>query len=195
MTLVPVQVTPFVLNAQLYGALTQVFFLAFALGAKSYRLRIEYERIQQNYRADLERSVADRTKELEALNCKLAEHACNDTFGHGYGDNLLKQAASLLRSNTRPYDLLFRVGGDEFLIIMPETDPEEAAKIVERVRQGFESAFSLEAKISVSIGLVSSVASPGESLTRLIEIADEALLQSKRAGKNQVSENRNLQVN
>lgn len=242
-TLVPVQVNSFILNAQLYGALTQVLFLAFALGAKTYRLRLQYDTMQRNYREDLERSVVARTEELQTLNRTLAEHAstdaltglynrkeltqrtweldpylqrkegsedhypvsvayldldnfkyCNDTFGHAYGDNLLQEAASLLRANTRPYDLLFRVGGDEFLIIMPETDPDEAGKIVERVRGSFEAAFCTNSKISVSIGLASSIASPGESLTALIEIADEALLQSKRAGKNRISESQNLRA-
>jgi two-component system, sensor histidine kinase LadS len=240
-TLVPVQVTPFILHAQLYGAITQVLFLGFALGAKTYRLRLQYNRIQQHYREDLERSVALRTDELEALNRKLAEHAstdaltglynrkeleqrageldpylqrkegavhnypvsvayldldnfkyCNDTFGHGYGDQLLQDAASLLKENTRPYDLLFRVGGDEFLVIMPETDPAGARQIVERVRSSLEAAFRVEAKVSVSIGLASSVSFPGATLTELIEIADEALLQSKRAGKNRVSENQSV---
>jgi len=240
-TLVPVQVTPFILHAQLYGAITQVLFLGFALGAKTYRLRLQYNRIQQHYREDLERSVALRTDELEALNRKLAEHAstdaltglynrkeleqrageldpylqrkegavhnypvsvayldldnfkyCNDTFGHGYGDQLLQDAASLLKENTRPYDLLFRVGGDEFLVIMPETDPAGARQIVERVRSSLEAAFRVEAKVSVSIGLASSVSFPGATLTELIEIADEALLQSKRAGKNRICENQSV---
>jgi two-component system, sensor histidine kinase LadS len=243
-TLVPVQVTPFVLNAQLYGAITQVLFLGFALGTKTYRLRVQYNRMQQHYREDLERSVAKRTEELVVLNRRLAEHAltdtltglynrkeleqrtreldpylqrkqesddknysvsiayldldnfkyCNDTFGHGYGDKLLQEAASLLRANTRPYDLLFRIGGDEFLIIMPETDPAEAWRIVERVRGSFETASFKETRVSVSIGLASSVSSPGVSLMELMQIADAALLQSKKQGKNRVCENQTLPV-
>ncbi len=237
-TLVPVQVNTFILNAQLYGALSQVLFLGFALGAKTYRLRTQYNRMQQHYREDLERSVAERTRELETLNTRLAEHAltdaltglfnrkeleqrtreldpwlqrkeesdegdysvsiayldldnfkhCNDTFGHGYGDRLLQEAAALLRANTRGYDLLFRIGGDEFLIIMPETDPAEAWRIVERVRGSFESAASFrKTRVSVSVGLASSSSSPGASLMELIAIADEELLRSKRDGKNRVS--------
>jgi diguanylate cyclase (GGDEF)-like protein len=235
-TLFPVQVNTFILNAQLYGALSQVLFLGFALGAKTYRLRVQYNRMQRNYREDLERSVAERTRELEVLNLKLAEHAltdaltglynrkeleqrtreldpylqrkeesaeggysvsiayldldnfkyCNDTFGHGYGDRLLKEAAALLRANTRAYDLLFRIGGDEFLIIMPETDSAEARRVVERVRGSFETAAFKETGVSVSIGLASSASSPGAALTELIEIADKALLRSKREGKNRV---------
>ena len=235
-TLIPVSVNPFILNAQLYGALTQVLFLGFALGVKTSRLRTQYNQIQQNYREDLERNVALRTEELEALNHKLAEyvvsdaltglynrkelerrtqeldpylqrkedtkeHYCvsvayldldnfkyyNDNFGHQYGDTLLQDVATVLRANTRPYDLLFRMGGDEFLIIMPEADLEEAGQIVERVRSSIEEASKNDPGISVSIGLASSGSSPGASLMELVEIADRALLQSKRQGKNQVS--------
>lgn len=111
----------------------------------------------------------------------------NDNFGHQYGDTLLQDVATVLRANTRPYDLLFRMGGDEFLIIMPEADLEEAGQIVERVRSSIEEASKNDPGISVSIGLASSGSSPGASLMELVEIADRALLQSKRQGKNQVS--------
>lgn len=234
-TLVPAPVTPFILNAQLYGAITQVLFLAFALGAKTYRLRVRYNRMQLNYREELERSVAERTRELEVLNRRLAEHAstdaltglynrkeleqrireldpflrrkegadtaspvsiayldldnfkyCNDTFGHAFGDSILRQTASVLKAHTRPYDLLFRMGGDEFLVIMTDTDPDEALRIVERIRERFEAAAPGKAEVSLSIGLASSASSPGEGVSSLIRIADGALLRSKQSGKNRV---------
>lgn len=237
-TLVPVPVNPFILNAQLYGALTQVLFLGFALGAKSFRLRARYYRMQQRYQEDLEQSVATRTRELEAANRKLNEHAVtdaltglynrkelerriaelnpflarkggaqgdyvvtvayldldnfkyyNDTFGHGYGDRLLKKSADIFRTNTRAYDLLFRVGGDEFLIIMPEADLSTAEHIVERIRSSFDSAIRAEGevKVTVSTGLASSEYLPGVKLEELIETADAALLKAKESGKNRIS--------
>jgi len=237
-TLVPIPVTPFILNAQLYGALTQVLFLGFALGAKSFRLRARYNRMQQRYQKDLEQSVAEHTRELEEANRKLNEHAvtdaltglynrkelerrmaelnpylerkggtqgdyvvtvayldldnfkyCNDTFGHGYGDKILKEAADILRTNTRAYDLLFRLGGDEFLIIMPEADLETAGQIVERIRSSFDSAirYASEEKVTVSTGLAASKQLPGATLEELIETADSALLKAKESGKNRVS--------
>lgn len=237
-TLVPVPVTPFILNAQLYGALTQVLFLGFALGAKTYRLRTRYNRMQQQYRKDLEHSVAERTRELEEANRKLNEHAItdpltglynrnelkrrmkelnpylarkggvggdyvitvayldldnfkfyNDTYGHGYGDRLLRKAADILRLNTRAYDLLFRLGGDEFLIIMPEADLDSAGQIVERIRGSFESLSADDIEVTISIGLASSGFLPGVVLEELIEIADSALLKSKESGKNRISLN------
>ena len=239
-TLVPFPVTPFVLNAQLYGALTQVFFLGFALGAKTFRLRKRYEQMQRQYRKNLERSVAERTRELEAANQKLEEHAAtdaltglynrkelnrrmkelnpylarkgggeshyvvsvayldldnfkhyNDTYGHGYGDQLLKTAADTLRANTRQYDLLFRLGGDEFLVIMPEADLEIAGQIVERIRSSFDlsapTATLNDSKLTLSIGLASSGYQPGVTLEELIQSADVALLAAKARGKNQIS--------
>ncbi len=239
-TLVPAPVTPFALNAQLYGALAQVLFLGFALGAKTFRLRNQYEQIQQQYRKNLEQSVAERTRELEEANRKLEEHAVtdaltglynrkelkrrmkeidpylarkgggssdyvvsvayldldnfkyyNDTYGHGYGDEMLKETAEKLRTNTRPYDLLFRLGGDEFLIIMPEADLDTAGHIVERIRGCFSAASSSTAQeeplITVSIGLTSSGYQPGVKLEELIQSADAALLKAKAQGKNQIA--------
>jgi len=239
-TLVPAPVTPFVLNAQLYGALAQVFFLGFALGAKTFRLRLRYERMQQRYREDLELSVAERTQELEESNRKLEEYSVtdaltglynrtelarrakeidpylarkwgnrsdyvvslayldldnfkyfNDTYGHGYGDRMLKETADKLRSNTRPYDLLFRLGGDEFLIIMPESDLYTAGQIVERIRGSFDSVAQPTPQIgplvTVSIGLASSGYQPGVKLEELIQRADSALLNAKEQGKNQIA--------
>jgi diguanylate cyclase (GGDEF)-like protein len=239
-TLVPVPVTPFALNAQLYGALTQVLFLGFALGAKTFRMRKQYEQMQHQYQKNLELSVAKRTRELEAVNRKLEEHAVtdaltglynrkelnrrmkelnpylarkgggtseyvvsaayldldnfkyyNDTYGHGYGDQLLKTAADTLRANTRQYDLLFRLGGDEFLVIMPEADLETSEQIVERIRNSFDAArasdISEDFVLTVSIGLASSGYQPGVTLEKLIESADSALLKAKAQGKNQIA--------
>lgn len=235
-TLVPAPVTPLIINAQLYGALLQVLFLGFALGAKSLRLRRMYTRMQQRYQNDLERRVAERTRELEEANQKLAKYAItdaltglfnrkelqrrmaeldpylarkggdsgdyvlsvayidldnfksyNDTFGHGRGDQLLQQTAEILRSNTRPYDLLFRIGGDEFLVIMPDADLDTASQIVERFRLSFEATFSPETRVSASIGVSSSASLPGAKLDALIQAADSALLLSKEIGKNCIS--------
>ncbi len=237
-TLVPMVVTSFILNAQLFGALAQVLFLGFALGAKTHKIRQEYERIQKRFREDLEQQVFDRTRELEAANEKLAFHAitdpltglynrnelnrrakefdtflerrseesstyvlsvayldldnfkyCNDTYGHKFGDSLLRKTAELLRSNTRGYDLLFRLGGDEFLIIMPETDIKKAEKLIDRIRVeiGKQLNVSEDTEVTASIGLSSSRENKTHSVHELIHQADTALLASKEKGKNRVS--------
>ena len=93
-TLAPVQVTPFVLNAQLYGALAQVLFLGFALGGKSYRLRKEYNRMQRRFQDELESKVLDRTRELEKANRKLEEAAVTDALTGLYNRTELGRRAS-----------------------------------------------------------------------------------------------------
>jgi len=237
-TLVPMTVNSFILNAQLYGALAQVLFLGFAVGAKTYRIHREYEDIQKRFRDDLERRVFDRTQELEEANKKLAFHAvtdpltglynrneldrrtkeldtylerksedsepyvvsaayldldnfkyCNDTFGHNFGDDLLRKTAEVLRSNTRGYDLLFRIGGDEFLVIMPETDMKKAKNITERIRLEIAKKLNESGKthVTASIGLSSSEDKTKVRIKDLIDLADTALLASKDRGKNRVT--------
>ncbi len=93
-TLAPVQVTPFVLNAQLYGALAQALFLGFALGGKSYRLRKEYNRMQRRFQDELESKVLDRTRELEKANRKLEEAAVTDALTGLYNRTELGRRAS-----------------------------------------------------------------------------------------------------
>lgn len=233
-TLLPISVTPFTLHAQLYGALAQVFFLGFAVGAKSYGVRRVYDQMQRRFKRRLRKEVQERTAELEEANLKLAKYAvtdpltglynrgelerreqefdtyferkegeaghgyvisaayldldnfkyCNDSFGHDYGDRILQKTAGLLRQNTRGYDILFRLGGDEFLILMPETDIHEARGILERIRLAIEEKIEKKSRISVSIGLASSRENPGSSMEELINAADAALLRSKEAGKN-----------
>ncbi|MCF7927848.1 MAG: sensor domain-containing diguanylate cyclase [Spirochaetales bacterium] len=234
-TLVPVPVTSFALHAQLYGALAQVLFIGFAVGANTYRLRQENERIQLEFTEKLEDMVAKRTQQLNEANRKLTEHAvtdpltglfnrgeldrrseefdtyfarktegdvryvisaayidldnfkyCNDTFGHHYGDEILIKTADILRKRTRGYDLLFRLGGDEFLVLMPETTLQEASGIVERIRRAIESEADDKAKISASIGLASTEKMTNLNVEQLIREADTALLYSKREGKNRI---------
>ena len=234
--LLPIPVTAFMLNAQLYGALPQVLILAFALGSKTYRLQEEYNRVERQFRSELEDRVRDRTRELQIATRRLAEEAvtdeltglfnrkelnqrsaeldklldrkrqvgenysvtvayldldnfkqCNDSFGHGFGDDLLRRAADVLRSHTRGYDLAFRVGGDEFVIVMPETTLEEGRLLIERVRSAFAPAMPSEARISVSVGLASIDETAGASVASAIDAADTALLASKESGKNRLT--------
>jgi diguanylate cyclase (GGDEF)-like protein len=232
-TLWPLPVTPFTLHAQLYGAIAQVIFIGFAVGANTYRLRRAYDRMQKNFTDKLEHLVTERTRQLEEANRRLAEHAvkdgltglynrgelerrireldtyvsrksdshgsyvisaayldldnfkqCNDTYGHAYGDDILNRTAEILRNGTRGYDIIFRLGGDEFLIVFTETALQEAEAIMERMRRTIEEELGAEARISASIGLASSEHPEASSMTELIRLADAALLRSKEEGKN-----------
>jgi len=115
----------------------------------------------------------------------------NDTFGHDAGDEVLKIFASRVKAAVRTADLVCRLGGEEFVIVMPETGIDIARRIAERVRKAIEaSAFPILAgqqaiPITVSIGL----ADRGKDVQaeQIFKRADRALYRSKQEGRNRVS--------
>lgn len=114
----------------------------------------------------------------------------NDTYGHLCGDFVLKQIASLTRELLRPEQLFARVGGDEFVILAPETSAEGAHALAGKLRDRVDSLDYRygEAKIPVTCSF--GVAELGDGMTMsqdLYHAADRALFQSKRAGRNRVA--------
>ena len=105
----------------------------------------------------------------------------NDEHGHHAGDDVLRSFAGLLRSHVRDVDVGGRIGGEEFAIVLPETDSAGAASVAERIR---------ESLAAVPIGITSSFGvaelSSGQSGDDLLRTADAALYRAKEAGKNQV---------
>jgi diguanylate cyclase (GGDEF)-like protein len=114
----------------------------------------------------------------------------NDTYGHPAGDNVLTTVACILRKSLRECDLAFRYGGEEFILLLPETCMEEALVAAERVRSAIErdSARSL-AKVArgvtVSVG-VASYPRDGSDADGLLRVVDDLLYRAKGLGKNQV---------
>ncbi|WP_162559731.1 GGDEF domain-containing protein [Methylobacterium radiodurans] len=111
----------------------------------------------------------------------------NDRWGHHAGDQALKHVASLLRSYTRDQDMIGRLGGDEFMILLPNAGLEAAKAVGERIRAGVHaSPISIDdrfvAVISLSIGI--AVSHRGERYEDLAQRADRVLYQAKRAGRN-----------
>jgi diguanylate cyclase (GGDEF)-like protein len=110
----------------------------------------------------------------------------NDTYGHLVGDQVLQGVASVSRETCRLEDVICRIGGEEFGIILPGYTLDEAATLAERLRQGVAGvSFPLVGRIRVSVGVAAApmhAASPRE----LITCADLALLEAKMAGKNRV---------
>ena len=112
----------------------------------------------------------------------------NDTFGHLFGDRVLTWTAELIRSTLRASDIPARYGGDEFAIILPETNQDDARSAAERIIAAFkEHAFQGEQRGPVPIGASIGVATypaDGRTSTELIAAADRALYQVKREGGN-----------
>lgn len=115
----------------------------------------------------------------------------NDTHGHQAGDEVLQELADRLRHNIRPMDVACRPGGEEFLVILPETPGELAFAAAERVRKAIAAdAFSVlsdTTRISVTVSAgVASLQGPQDTMAELIARADSALYQAKAAGRNRV---------
>jgi diguanylate cyclase (GGDEF)-like protein len=111
----------------------------------------------------------------------------NDTFGHLMGDRVLQQVARILRSNLRQQDKPGRFGGEEFLIVLPETGSKGATSLAERIRADIEESvacgLNLSRKVSVSIGISTRRTNDAQSES-LLEHADAALYRAKALGKN-----------
>ncbi|MCX7771191.1 MAG: diguanylate cyclase [Proteobacteria bacterium] len=110
----------------------------------------------------------------------------NDTYGHNMGDAVLKKVSMILRNSIRKVDYVGRFGGEEFIIISPETSLQNALLLAERIRKIFNSFImeGLNTPVTLSFGISSYT--PGKDLDTLINEADTALYEAKNSGRNQV---------
>jgi len=111
----------------------------------------------------------------------------NDTYGHFAGDAVLRETAARLRSNMRPYDQVGRYGGEEFLVVLPNCDLEQAKNQAERMRQKLHATTMMvdgaELRVSASFGVtVSDAAERDQDI--FVRVADEALYRAKASGRN-----------
>jgi len=113
----------------------------------------------------------------------------NDTHGHFAGDAVLRETAVRLRSNMRPYDQVGRYGGEEFLVVLPNCDLEQATNQAERMRHRLHETSMLvdgrELQVSASFGVTISDGSERSSDV-FVRVADEALYRAKANGRNRV---------
>lgn len=141
-------------------------------------------------KSSLEQADADGTPLTLALLDLDHFKRINDNYGHQSGDEVLRKIASRLLSAVRGEDCVCRFGGDEFLVLMTDTDAKVAAKIAERIRQAItETPVPTRdgaMPISMSIGFTVRQPKDRTSVDALLERADQALLQSKAAGRNRV---------
>jgi diguanylate cyclase (GGDEF)-like protein/PAS domain S-box-containing protein len=112
----------------------------------------------------------------------------NDKYGHREGDNILNSFANLMKSMLRSTDTCFRYGGEEFIILLPETEIKTGLSVVERLRQAWAcnpliiNEF-IPVKSTISIGLVQA-AGIESSVEQLLQLSDKALYAAKNAGRN-----------
>jgi two-component system chemotaxis response regulator CheY len=120
----------------------------------------------------------------------------NDRYGHLVGDQVLRSVADAIESKLRSYDRAGRWGGEEFIVILPTTEIDDAAKIAERLRQAVSSMAFPRLKgqidpeslhVEISVGVVGIKKGERVSLDSLVNLADEMLFQSKREGRNRIS--------
>lgn len=148
--------------------------------------RYVVERIEQEWAAS--------TRSGRPLTCMVIDidrfKAINDSHGHDVGDLVLKQAALALRSGLRSQDVISRLGGDEFLVICPDTELAAALTCAERMRAAVEAlevvAGELRLRCSVSIGLAERDAATGDA-DALVKCADRGVYLAKQRGRNRVA--------
>lgn len=115
----------------------------------------------------------------------------NDSYGHLTGDHVIKEVARLLLENVRQTDTAARIGGEEFVLMLPNTDLEAAEILGERVRSAIEAARidwdGKRVSVTISVGVAQFAPERDVSPHSLIERSDEALYRSKQSGRNRVS--------
>src|SRR5229473_2906935 len=110
----------------------------------------------------------------------------NDARGHPAGDRVLKEVVDRVTSALRPSDLVARMGGDEFVVVMPETGLDAALQIAERLRSRIGDTPVEGVAVTVSVGAAASRPDEEEELDATLQRADAALYEAKRAGGNRV---------
>ncbi len=179
-------------------------------------LREELEKAQQAAETDVLTGLANRRKFEKALDCEIKKSVdnktslslimadidffkrINDTFGHLTGDSVLKAIAALFKKQLKGKDLASRFGGEEFMLMLPETSLENAYKVAEHLRAALAGkAWKQKAsgksmgKITISLGVVQY--KQGESKKSFIGRVDKALYFAKQNGRNRVASEKDLE--
>jgi len=142
----------------------------------------------------LDRAFAETERYGTDLACVMIDldrfKQLNDSLGHQKGDELLKAAARVLSANCRRSDVAGRYGGDEFVLLLPQTDPQTAVQVAGRIQKEFKLAAGAilpdgrETSMSLGLACVSLHTPPGAD--HLVALADAALYQAKQAGKGRI---------
>ncbi len=132
------------------------------------------------FEEQLEQAIQRRNLPLSLVVCDVDNmKQTNDTYGHLAGDELLRQAAHGLRRACRDRDVIARVGGDEFAVLLPFTDRAAVEKVVERLREVLSQMSILDGKVSLSMSLGAASADRADMMADLFKRADEAMYADK----------------
>jgi two-component system cell cycle response regulator len=115
----------------------------------------------------------------------------NDRLGHSAGDEVLRRFVDVVQNTIRPSDFLFRIGGEEFCCLLPQTNAQQSRHVAERIRRQVEAAAiqvgnGTAVKATVSVG-IASTETVGYDLDGLLRAADGAVYRAKRQGRNRVA--------
>ncbi|MGB0671869.1 MAG: diguanylate cyclase [Rhodospirillales bacterium] len=113
----------------------------------------------------------------------------NDTYGHAAGDRVLEKAAEVFLAGLRPYDSIYRYGGEEFVILLPEADLGGAKAVLERLRHDLENTtIDLDSgeSLHVTASFGTAALNDAQTIETTLECADQALYDAKHAGRNRV---------
>lgn len=150
-------------------------------------------RYMESQTAALVEHAINRGKALSILALDVDHFkAVNDEHGHAVGDRVLQELASRLKQAIRNIDMVCRIGGEEFVIVLPNTSADVATKIADRMRRSVSGTpFNVGSRngpltVTVSIG-VAAVESASDTMESVMKRADEALYSAKRAGRNRVN--------
>jgi diguanylate cyclase (GGDEF)-like protein len=119
----------------------------------------------------------------------------NDEFGHIVGDDVLRAFAQRLREFLRSGDFCARFGGEEFVVVLPETSPIQALEVAERIRKGVgQSPLLNTPRVQVTVSIGVATMAQGQSISQLLAAADAAVYLAKNAGRNQVRSHLHMPV-
>lgn len=175
-------------NDQLRASVTQTIEMAVTDGLTGLHNR---RYLDSHLQTLFDRAVA-RRRPLSLMITDLDRFkTINDTYGHDGGDDVLREFAHRLRKNVRGIDLACRFGGEEFVVVMPDTEGAVAEKVAERIRAEIaRSPFAVgregkTAEVTISVG-VSSLLKGSDTVNDLVKRADIALYEAKNSGRNRV---------
>ena len=140
-------------------------------------------------------SIAESTRKRSKFSVMVLDidhfKRVNDTFGHSGGDAALKHFVNILNTNLREYDQVGRYGGEEFVILLPATDRNEAWGVAERIRSAIQFQPTilnddLKIELTVSIGIAEFDRSRDANQSAFFERADKALYTAKQTGRNRI---------